>query len=86
MARKYGGILGTLAMAVVLVRGTKDAASAASLVWTGVGMVMAFAATGVVLGWMADALVVESVRGQLEAELHAKATTEPNGAKAPSSP
>ncbi len=69
LARKYAGVLGTLAMAVVLVRATKEGWSPDSALWTAVGFLVVFSAVGLVVGWLADVMVVESVRTRIEQQL-----------------
>jgi hypothetical protein len=69
LAHQYAGILGTLAMSVVMLRAIKDSSASASVLWTAIGLLAAFAAAGFVIGWIADATVVSSVRAQFDEEL-----------------
>ena len=56
-------------MSVVLVRAIKESTTSASVVWTAIGFLAAFSAAGVVIGWMADAAIVDSVRAQFDEEV-----------------
>jgi hypothetical protein len=69
LARKYAGVLGTLAMSVVLLRAIKESSSSAAVLWTAVGFLAAFSAAGLVVGWVADATVVGSVKAQFDEEV-----------------
>jgi hypothetical protein len=69
LARKYAGVLGTLAMSVVLLRAIKESTSSASVLWTAVGFLAAFSAAGLVVGWVAEATVVGSVKAQFDEEV-----------------
>jgi hypothetical protein len=69
LASKYAGVLGTLAMSVVLLRAIKEPVSSAGVLWTAIGFLAAFSAAGLVIGWMADATVVGSVRAQFDEEV-----------------
>jgi hypothetical protein len=69
LALKYAGVLGTLAMSVVLLRAIKESSSSVSVLWTAIGFLAAFSAAGLVVGWVADATVVGSVRAQFDEEV-----------------
>jgi hypothetical protein len=73
MGRVYAGVLGTLAMAVVLCRGLKDAGGAEGTLTMATLSMVAFAIVGSVLGHIAQATVDESVRFKIERELAAQA-------------
>ena len=57
-------------MTVAILRAVKEAAPPAAAVWTAMGLMLVFTAVGLTIGWLADSLVVESVRAQAEAQLH----------------
>jgi hypothetical protein len=69
LAQRYAGLLGTLAMSVVVLRGIKEWNASASVLWTAVVCLAAFAAAGLIIGWIADATVVGSVRAQFDEEV-----------------
>ena len=69
LALKYAGVLGTLAMSVVLLRAIKESTTSASVLWTAIGYLAAFSAAGLIVGWMADATVVGSVKAQFDEEV-----------------
>ena len=56
-------------MSVVLVRAIKESSSSASILWTAIGFLAAFSAAGLVIGWMAEATIVGSVRAQFDEEV-----------------
>lgn len=67
MARLYAGILGCVAFATCLARGVVHAwpAEKAVLVaWTGL---IAFAALGSLIGWIAERILEEEARGRIVA-------------------
>jgi MFS-type transporter involved in bile tolerance (Atg22 family) len=69
MSRVYAGILGTLAMAVVLCRGAMNFSGAeATLTMAAISLVI-FATLGAILGHIAQSTVDESVRSRLEQQL-----------------
>ncbi len=69
LACKYAGVLGTLAMSVVLLRAIKDSSGSASVLWTAVVFLASFSAAGLVVGWVAEATVVGSVKAQFEEQV-----------------
>ena len=69
LAYKYAGILGTLAMSVVLLRAIPASGGSASLLWTATVCLVLFSMAWLVLGWVADATVVGAVRMQFEEQL-----------------
>ena len=78
MGRIYAGILGPLAMAVVIARGVKDGGSAEATFESSVLALIGFAVLGSLLGWLAQHTIDESVRMKMEMELEA-ATGESSG-------
>jgi undecaprenyl pyrophosphate phosphatase UppP len=75
LAAKYALVMGSLAMTVATLRSVKDAASPESALWTAIGLMAAFTVVGLTVGWLADTIVVESVRAEAEAELQNIART-----------
>jgi hypothetical protein len=73
MGRIYAGVLGTMAMSVVLVRGAKDAGGVEGTLMMAIVSMIAFAIAGAMLGHIAQATVDESVRFKIERELAAAA-------------
>ena len=68
MARIYAGILGTVAFFVCLTRGALHAWStekALLVAWTSL---LAFAALGAVIGWIAERILEDEVRGRIAAD------------------
>ncbi|HET6881149.1 MAG TPA: hypothetical protein VFI31_13395 [Pirellulales bacterium] len=77
MARGYGGILGFVAFATVIARGCLHAGGAeATLFAAWLSLLIAFP-LGCVIGALADWMVLESIRGQLAAEIAAREAKEP---------
>jgi hypothetical protein len=78
MGRLYAGILGSLAMAVVICRSVMNSAGIdGSLLYATLSMI-AFAVVGSVLGLIAQFTVDESVRLKIERELAVAASSELN--------
>ena len=75
MSRIYAGILGPLAMAVVICRGWLASGGVESTLWTATASLLLFSALGALIGQIAQATVDESVRAQLEQELAQSAET-----------
>jgi hypothetical protein len=69
MGRVYAGVLGTLAMAVVLSRGAMDSGGVEGTLTMAMVWMVVFAIVGSVLGQIAQATVDESVRFKIEREL-----------------
>jgi hypothetical protein len=69
MGRVYAGILGTLAMAVVICRGLKDSAGVEGTLAVALLALVVFALVGAILGHIAQTTVDESVRLTIEQEL-----------------
>jgi hypothetical protein len=78
MGRIYAGILGPLAMVVIICRGIKDSAGLeGTLTWAIVALAV-YAAIGSVLGQIAQATIDESVRYKIEQQLAASAAKNGN--------
>ena len=73
MGRVYAGVLGSLAMIVVVSRGALDAGGVEGTLKMAIVWMIAFAIVGSVLGHIAQATVDESVRFKIERELAAHA-------------
>jgi hypothetical protein len=69
MARIYAGILGSLAMMVIICRGIKDSAGVEGTLTLAIVALAIYAAIGSVLGRIAQATVDESVRLKIEQQL-----------------
>ena len=69
MGRTYAGILGPLAMAVVICRGWLGSAGATGTLTQAILFLALFAVVGAILGHVAQVTVDESVRAKLEAQL-----------------
>lgn len=73
MARMYAGILGPLAMAVVICRGWFGSSGVESTLSQATISLVIFSAVGAVVGQIAQATVDESVRAKLEQQLNQSA-------------
>ena len=71
MAHLYAGILGPLAFLTSLVRGIVHDVPPQSVLFAACYNLLAFAALGYVIGWLAGRIVEDSVRGRILAELAA---------------
>ncbi len=69
MSRVYAGYLGCLGMIAALLRGVKDGSGIEGTVLQGVAAMAALAVIGAWLGAIAQSVVDESVRAQLEKQL-----------------
>jgi hypothetical protein len=69
MGRAYAGILGPLAMAVVICRGLVDSGGVIGTLYTAILTLAAFAVLGAILGQLAQNTVDESVRAKLQQQL-----------------
>ena len=69
MSRVYAGILGTLAMAVVLCRGAMNSSGAEGTLSMAAATLVIFAIVGAILGHIAQSTIDESVRARLEQQL-----------------
>jgi hypothetical protein len=73
MSRIYAGILGSLAMAIVICRGLKDSAGVEGTLTMAIVSMVVFAVVGAVLGHIAQTTVDESVRQKIGQELAVQA-------------
>ncbi|MEX2167706.1 MAG: hypothetical protein WD851_00220 [Pirellulales bacterium] len=69
MGRTYAGILGCLGMSLSLVREIRSGADPDVAINHALIVLVIFATAGFLLGRIAEAIIDESVRGQLEQEL-----------------
>lgn len=69
MGRIYAGILGPLAMTVIIVRGAKDSAGIEGTLTIAIVALTAYAILGAIVGRIAQATVDESVRWKIEQQL-----------------
>jgi hypothetical protein len=69
MGRVYAGILGPLAMSVVICRGWLGSGGVEGTLTLATTHLVLFAAIGAILGHLAQTTVDESVRAKLEQEL-----------------
>ena len=69
MARTYAGILGSIAMAVVICRGMIASGGVESTLTSGLMYLALFTAVGAILGHLAQSTVEESVRSKIEQQL-----------------
>jgi hypothetical protein len=76
MGRIYAGILGPLAMAIVIGRGLLGAGGVEGTLTTATAALVAFAAMGAILGHLAQNTIDESVRTRLEQQLAPQAAQE----------
>jgi len=77
VAHIYAGILGFLAFLTSLAHGALHGGSAESILLRAWCHLLAFAAIGLVIGWVAERIVADSVRGRLLAELDAEVMKPP---------
>jgi hypothetical protein len=69
MGRKYAGILGPLAMAVVICRGWLASGGAETTLSSAIAYLALFSVVGAIIGQIAQTTVDESVRTKLEQQL-----------------
>lgn len=69
MARAYAGVLGSLAVAVTFARGALAGAGFEGTAQTAVVAMLALAGVGLVVGWIAEATIDESVRQRLQTQI-----------------
>jgi hypothetical protein len=69
MGRIYAGILGPLAMVVIICRGIMDSAGLEGTLTLAIVALAVYAAIGAVLGQIAQATIDESVRYKIEQQL-----------------
>jgi len=82
MGRIYAGILGPLAMVVIICRGIKDSAGLEGTLTLAIAALAVYAVIGAVLGQIAQATVDESVRLKIEQQLAASAAKNGNAGTA----
>ena len=75
MGRTLAGVMGPLALIVVVVRSIRYAAPVNDAVLTAVVAMMGFAIVGAVAGRIASAVMADAVREQVASELAAAAAT-----------
>ena len=75
MGRVYAGILGPLAMAVVICRGWLGSGGAVSTLSLAIVYLAVFSVVGALIGHLAQSTVDESVRAKLQQQLDQSATT-----------
>ena len=73
MGRAYAGILGPLAMAVVICRGWLGSGGIESTLTSAIAFLAVFSLVGALIGQLAQSIVDESVRSKLEQQLSLKA-------------
>ncbi len=78
MARSYAGVLGPLALVVSLAHGFIHTQPTDAVLLGAWCSLLAFAAGGYVVGWIADRAVRESVSAAIEAELTRERPAEPS--------
>ncbi|ADB18217.1 hypothetical protein Psta_3556 [Pirellula staleyi DSM 6068] len=66
MGRHYAGILGPLAALLLMARGLASGGGLQSIILSACGAMMIFATIGYLTGQLADYLVSQSVRSQLD--------------------
>ena len=71
MGRRYAGILGPLAMILIIVKGVREAGSVESILWSGVLALVVMASVGFLLGELAAWIVEDSVRTKIANEIAA---------------
>jgi hypothetical protein len=71
MSRVYAGILGPLAMAVVICRGWLDSGGVESTLSLATAYLVVFSVVGALIGHLAQTTIDESVRSTLEEQLAA---------------
>jgi len=79
MARRFAGILGLIAFAIVVVRGLLHAAPPQATLQTACLCLFVFAAVGALLGRVAETTVEESVRYQLTAGMPSPSEKDASG-------
>lgn len=77
MVRSYGGILGLLAFATVIVRGCVHGGGAEPTLFAAWLGLMAAYPLGCLVGQLADWIVLESIRSKFAAEIAAREAKEP---------
>jgi len=72
MAQAYAGILGPLAMLIAVARGLIHGHGAEAVLLAAWLSLLAFAAAGYVIGWLAQRVVDEAVETRIASELSAR--------------
>ncbi|HZZ29442.1 MAG TPA: hypothetical protein VFE46_15700 [Pirellulales bacterium] len=72
MGRRYAAVLGMLAFAAILARGMVAGGAWDSVLSQAIAALFAFAVVGGITGWLAERMIDDSLRSQLNAELGAK--------------
>ena len=67
MGRPYAAVLGTVALCVVVLRGVLHHATIRDTIPAALAALLAFSALGALLGWLADRLVRDTLRGSAQA-------------------
>jgi hypothetical protein len=85
MARKYAAIMALVGMSATLLRGLKNGIGFEAAVVSGLGWMATLGAIGLIIGYLAEATVEDSVRQHMERELaaggrHASTTSAPTSA------
>ena len=81
MGRTYGGVLGSLAFCVIMLRGLIRGAELIPTVELAAICLFAFAAIGYGVGQIAASTIADSVTGRIQAELQASQDTQTPGAE-----
>ncbi len=76
MAHLYAGILGLLAFLTSVARGIIHGGGIESVLWAAWLSLLAFGVVGYTVGWLAERIVEDSVRGRILAELAAEDAAE----------
>ena len=69
MARAYAGVLGSLAWAVTFARGALVGAGFEGTAQTAVVAMLVLAGVGLIVGWIAEATVDDSVRQRMQRQI-----------------
>lgn len=77
MARSYSAVMALIGMVVVVLRGLKDNAGIDGTVAAGLCWMVVLGTTGLIVGYIAQQTVDESVRTKIEAELASVTKGEP---------
>lgn len=81
MGRRYAGVLGPLAFAIVVLRGLLHASSVESTLLCASISLMGFAAVGFITGQTAEWIIQDGVRSQFAARVAAQQATANDGAR-----
>jgi len=71
VAHLYAGILGLIALLTSVIRGLIHGGGVESVLWAAWLSLLGFGVVGFVVGWFAERIVEDSVRGRILAELAA---------------